>query len=843
MSTPSLLEYARFHGLAIDHGQKDPFAYLDALEPECDLVEVDAALSDPTFPSYKASIHEPKLQLGRDASQILSESIKDPCPDISGQYLFPKFHRLKSLKLEEPLLSTDHAFDVWNFKRSAAAGLGLKSLLVQAETSGIAGRDQAAEEWDNALFGRSYERFSDQDTRQAESYPLMHSSLLPSPSPPSLPKHNSRLEDTDELDIGKPQLEVDEYLDTDAATIVSAEHHAISQIEELPIDTSPKMQEQSGDSATLLKVGIRAPRNVSQDSVDNTRVIRPQPFDISSPALSVHLKLRTQAQSLKACIPDLQPTRYQLAETCTMQGDILEDLFSKSQLHTLFATTLEENNLSNWHQFDTAEFQDILRESINDAGRLPEIMASSPNIMPSEKMLWKRPGLVLLDSEDFSDVQMDIDNDLRQDVSAEPLPQVPQKRCAPGAKLDIQSSRKKQLSNSGKTPTMPPRGSFQPNRGRLKELIASQLRSPASNVSVVAQKESKPHGTSRFSAAKSLSTFLDLRGSKFKRAIFSENANQQQLSDDPIQCTPSEGSDIIRISPHNDTKVASQRQVQMILSPLAMASMTNMCLKNDILALEKFDPPKSIVINTEMLRKDRCLMASLETNAEGSLSMIYRDMDSPDIILNPRSCLIFTNLQSLNQRNLPGQYGSAGEGLVQSIVSRLAPEYEIIFVLVVVPDTDGCVSTNTQDIMAIFAEFCVSKSDRHTEARPIWISTNMDSSTMSDNLQSWVWTLIHQYGLPIPQPSQLSAVIPDNLSLIHDETIGEKFLRKAGLNPMAAQVALHVLKRQKATFGQVSESVGLKELAHLETEGRMNWLRDVLGPKMVTKMNLAFETQ
>lgn len=642
--------------------------------------------------------------------------------------------------------------------------------------------------------------------------------------------------------MADPHIEANEHSDTDNASIETAEDHAISHNGEVPGEEVLKMEEPADNSLTPQKLETHLPTGVSQHSVNNVPTLRSQ-FEISSPAKSVHLKLWPQAESLKASVPVLQPARIQSVAMCTMLDGILKELFDKSLTDPLLSPTLEEKNFTNWRPFSNATSQNTLKESINDPRRLSEILNPSRNVMLSKQMLWKRPGLLLLDSEDFIDVQMDVDNDLNQTISEEHLCRIPQKRCTPASKLYSHSPRKKVLLGSEPAPILSPRRAFQPNRGRLKELIASQLRIPAPNVSIAAQKEADPHGSRPFSAAKSLSTFLDLRGSKFKRASFFDGSSRQQLSDDPIQNTPSECSDNIETCPQTESEAVSRPQDQINLIPAAPANKTNMFLYNDMLTFEKFDPPKSIIVNTRMLRIDRCLMASLERHAEDSLSIIYRDMELPDMILNPHTCLIFTNLQALNQRSLPGQYGSAREGLVQSAVSQLVRDYEMTFIFVVVPDTGGSVSRNLQDVMTNFTGFCVSKGDKDTKICPIWVSANADTYTVSDDLQSKVWTLLHQYAFAVPQPSQLRTVIPNELSLIHEETIGEQFLRKAGLNPMAAQVALHVLKRQNPTLARVSQSGGLNELAQLTTEGRMDLFREVLGSKTVQKLNSAFKTQ
>ncbi|KIW18660.1 hypothetical protein PV08_02949 [Exophiala spinifera] len=660
-------------------------------------------------------------------------------------------------------------------------------------------------------------------------------SAFTSPSPESCPPRRSRLEAKDEMDIDDPVSKADKNLDSDDADKDTAEHHAISHTEELRVEDSLKMEEHGFNGATpsyRLKLDSRI--NVCRYSMDSTPNPGPQCIRTSSSAKSSHPKLRLQAKSLKASVPDLQPAWLQYAARRIMQNETLEELLNKPSGVPPVAPTLEDNSCSNWQPFDMTMFQDTLREAIDDARSLSGILEPSANIMLSKQMLWKRPGLLLQESGDYSDFRMDVDNELNQETPVEFLSQVPQKRIALDSIHDVRPPMKRLLLDLETRPTTPPRRHFKPNRGRLKELIESQVGIPSSSVTMAAQNEVDTHGASRFSAANSLRTFLDLRGNKFKKTSFVEDSDKQQISDDPIRSTSSESSDSIKISLQTEIRAVPREQVPGTLMLASLTDMANMFLKNDMLTFEKFDPPRSIIVNTGMLRKDRCLITSLETHAEDSLSMIYRDMDSPDVILNPRACLVFTNLQALSQRSLPGQQGSAKEGLVQSIVSRLVRDFEITFVFVAMPDTGGSVSRNVQDAMNNFTGFCMTKSDRDANVCPIWVLTNTETNDTGDDLQSWVWRLIHQHAFVTAQLN--------DFAFIHEESIGELFFQRLGLNPMAAQVALHVLESPETTSAQVSRSWGLRELARLRTEGRMDLLREVLGLKTVRKLTSVLET-
>jgi hypothetical protein len=166
MSTPSVLEYARFHGLAVENAAQDVLACLSGLVSDCKRDELDASLPDPDFSACRHDVKESKLQLSREASHILANSIRDPCQIIPWDDLLPKRHSMDNLKLEEPLLATDHETDVWNFQRSAARCLDLETFMVHCTPKESNPREDFQDEWNDILSGRSLEELKTQLKRE-----------------------------------------------------------------------------------------------------------------------------------------------------------------------------------------------------------------------------------------------------------------------------------------------------------------------------------------------------------------------------------------------------------------------------------------------------------------------------------------------------------------------------------------------------------------------------------------------------------------------------------------------------------------------------------------------------
>jgi hypothetical protein len=121
-SAPSLLEYARYHGLAADHLALDLNLNLSAI---FDTVQADA----PDFCSFIAPPvslpREGKLRLKKSELQLLAASLQPP-PPPSWDEILPDPHRIRNLKLEIPLLQADNEADLQNF--SGGLSLDLKDL-------------------------------------------------------------------------------------------------------------------------------------------------------------------------------------------------------------------------------------------------------------------------------------------------------------------------------------------------------------------------------------------------------------------------------------------------------------------------------------------------------------------------------------------------------------------------------------------------------------------------------------------------------------------------------------------------------------------------------------------
>ena len=112
---PPIIDYARFYGLAYDHRQLSPLQGLTIPE------DLGSCFDDPPGVVHidlaNVKVPEERLAVGAGAASLLSsiaESAKH-LPSYSDQDLGIKRHRVRRMKMELPLLHSDHELDVLRF--------------------------------------------------------------------------------------------------------------------------------------------------------------------------------------------------------------------------------------------------------------------------------------------------------------------------------------------------------------------------------------------------------------------------------------------------------------------------------------------------------------------------------------------------------------------------------------------------------------------------------------------------------------------------------------------------------------------------------------------------------
>lgn len=124
---PSLTDYARFYGLTTNYLELDPLAGLPSheaahaeLDDEPELFRIDD--------EAEANPLEERLAIDRDTILLLGSNTKDLKHESSFEELGLDPHRIRKLKLELPMLRTDHESDMQDFARKVKPDLANEHL-------------------------------------------------------------------------------------------------------------------------------------------------------------------------------------------------------------------------------------------------------------------------------------------------------------------------------------------------------------------------------------------------------------------------------------------------------------------------------------------------------------------------------------------------------------------------------------------------------------------------------------------------------------------------------------------------------------------------------------------
>lgn len=112
---PSLLDYARFHELAIDHRAIDLFELVPPLI-ENHGIDLDNAPTASRFTLHDNVEYSEKIQSSKAVLEFLASVLKPPPKPLWDAYL-PDRYRIQHMRQELPLLGTDNELDLREFGR------------------------------------------------------------------------------------------------------------------------------------------------------------------------------------------------------------------------------------------------------------------------------------------------------------------------------------------------------------------------------------------------------------------------------------------------------------------------------------------------------------------------------------------------------------------------------------------------------------------------------------------------------------------------------------------------------------------------------------------------------
>lgn len=196
--------------------------------------------------------------------------------------------------------------------------------------------------------------------------------------------------------------------------------------------------------------------------------------------------------------------------------------------------------------------------------------------------------------------------------------------------------------------------------------------------------------------------------------------------------------------------------------------------------------------------------------------------DEADMLLSPGTGLVWTSLQKIKQRSLPGQVSKSA---IRERILRTSRRYERLVILVSqnqsTDASSGRVSTDIQslddDDCTAFAEFTSFCSTVPDEVQPMLVAGR------EEDLAKWIVAAMVKYGTNTDQGTKL----------LQEETLWEVFLRRAGMNAFAAQAILATLKapdqNEIDARGTRGVDFGLTAFAKMSVQERYSQFETLLG--------------
>ncbi|KAI4672627.1 uncharacterized protein J4E78_001128 [Alternaria triticimaculans] len=422
-----------------------------------------------------------------------------------------------------------------------------------------------------------------------------------------------------------------------------------------------------------------------------------------------------------------------------------------------------------------------LEEKLHGESEVAKIVTelTTGDVATSSAQVWKREGLRILD-EDEDEEDLDPEEyDERNDMEA-----LIRKRKLEMEEEVVEKHRRRTSSQPIARPQIRSSTEMQESH-HFREREPTEDQSAKTRSKRLGHASQKPQAAKQatgdlmfggFSATTALNKFMQTRGkpvdrveSSTAKVSDSRDRNQTMTHTLPVRSRGSSSDQPVHLAQQAQTTNKPLPQLPTVPSNLA---------------------PCSFVISSTFLQQ-RGMLKMIES-IYPSAEMVYRDYTLPhsaakeaEIILSPSTGLIFTTLQQIKQRALPGQ---PDKSPVKERMLKLQLRYERLIVLV------------SEGLSREMEELGSSRPDdpRDTEALKAFdmFASKLEGEVLvryvrggEQALARFTVVEMANYGLPYG-----SADIGD-IKPVAQETSWEVFLRRVGLNPFAAQVIMAWLRK------------------------------------------------
>ena len=933
---PTIIDYARFHGLVRDHRESPPLERLALSE------NLGSALDDPPelfhIDLAKVQLPQERWAVDAGAASLLSSVLEsaEPQPPYSDEELGIDRHRVRRMKQELPLLRSDHELDVLRFRSPIVPDLENEFLPLETvdveEDEGLewpssyyALPDEFTKKFssekieasrDGCLYlqqtlkldfeGLEHETFdysdspckkvnvahlsmkeSAADSRQRSIPEPLSPPLLPlSPDPePYVPSSETghldlvsdttsptreeirqieqvifandsilpvKTKDDDTIQTSDPTLLDTESLgdiysplkgvkDPPSSPPYSRERPKDLKVE-VPLspphsDEPPPWKRKSvsftealAELIPQLPLPISVPESTSSDEICEFFEQKFKPVAIKAERAIEQEQLQEADTTLRVPVPIMDfslPIAPWKAKSHGPKIDNEEEALRKTltelkalhfSKHSWPRNGHAERELK-WAPFPVALGKVDIQESITDNGSIDDYVVP-PERVDITTLTWKPDGLRIFDElaesneEELEEGEFPEEKDIDSLIRKRKLELEAEDFVSPSSEKDRGVAKPR------------PRGKQNAEIGvaKAQSIVSKPTREASSN-----DTNQQKSFTISFSAMGAVENFMNVRkGRMNRRKVTSDHhfAKQPQVPQhsEPAVLHPTRRASQISLQEPAQRVLSFQAPKPSISSSpqffiVSASFLGNRGLSRQVQCLypsAEFIERDFTLHQQEQLRPRPQMQMKIETVNVGTMA------DEADMLLSPSTGLIWTTLQKIKQRSLPGQ---ECRPVVQERILRTSPRYEKLVVLVSQDQSNssssdrasiGIQSLDDNDCTALaeFTAFCTTLSN---EVQTIFVAGG------EEDLAKWVVAAMVKHSVPTDQ----------GIKLLQDETLWEVFLRRAGMNAFAAQAILATLKApdqsESEAAGKQRTDFGLTAFAKMSVQERFARFETLLG--------------
>ncbi|KAL9121366.1 MAG: hypothetical protein Q9187_002080 [Circinaria calcarea] len=826
---PSILEYARYHGLAIDHRAIHPLQSLTHTPSLPDaqdspkLFEIDVSCG---------SLAPERLSVSKEAASLLSSIRETPSGDCEfdvGVLTNPR--RVRNLKMELPLLLTDPALDLRDFREQAILDLAAEHLP----------HEKVDEELDEGLtwplrYENLYRKFIEESESEKPTYPKEALLYLQN----TLSSHQGHdgswsLEDSLESSSRRKILEpfTPPLLPMSPEVLPFVPSSDVGHFELLSDRTSPTREALHKLDEQIMRADVIQPRSLKREATPSSPDTMPLNYeDIGTlfsplkglgqtPSPPVHKRVRVNDYKVDGPLTPLlseQPPPWKPKSVSFQENlcDIIPDLpppmgspeaISSKDIDDFFAETIQPIA----EQVDRGIEQEQLQEADATKRVKVPIMDFSRPIAPWNAYIndgkdnaVQKESLGNIKTKHFGSHSWPISRKAEQALTWVAIPAefaraavheeitetsllqdfIAKPDCLECNTLTWKMDGLRVLDDTeSDTETLQDRDfSDATNFESLVWKRTLELQDGAKNL--LRSGEEPLEGP--FSGFGSIGSFLNIRNQEYKKRKTAESLqfSTSVVPKDNTTSTLMSKSKAIPVSEpkHQTTGPRPPIPTPRITEPLEARPFV---VSSTILAnIRSSTRLRQLYPSAEIIERDfsrHVGEVALDSKAKAG-NVLGGDIvmaQEADIILSPAVGLLWTTLTKVKQRSLPGH---SVKSPIKERISRCAPLYENLVVLVgegLTANEGTKLDGNMSGVNGVDCEatleltgFCSSLEG----VQVIFVGGG------EEEILQWTVSLMVKYG------------VNADVKLLQDETLWELFLRRVGMNAFAAQVILAELK-------------------------------------------------